>query len=70
MSTVSQPSKMPTNKLMTAVAIGPAVTEAWGAVMADIYPPLAGPEVSILVGALAAAAIGYLVKDRPNVVTA
>lgn len=67
MTTVSQPTLRPTNKLMTAVAIGPAVTEVWGAVMADLYPALAGPEMSILAGALAAAFFGYMVRDQANV---
>lgn len=66
MTLVNQPSKRPTNKLAVAVAIGPAATEAWGSVMADLYPPLAGPSVSMLAGALAALAIGYFVKDRAN----
>ena len=63
---VTQPSAMPTRKLAVAAAIGPAVTEAWGAVMAGIYPPLAGPEVSLLAGMMAALMLGYFVKDRAN----
>lgn len=67
MALVRQPGRLPTNKLSVAVLIGPAATEAWGAVMTTIYPPVAGPEVSMLAGALAALAIGYLVPDRANV---
>lgn len=63
---VNQPTKRPTNKLMISALVAPAVTEAWGAVMADIYTPLSGPEVSMLVGALAALAAGYFVRDRAN----
>ena len=63
---VKQTSALPTNKLSVAVLIGPAATEAWGAVMATIYHPLSGPEVSMLVGALAALAVGYMVPDRAN----
>ena len=66
MTTVYPTTRRPTNKLMTAVAIGPAVTEAWGAIMADLYPPLAGTEVSILAGSLAALLFGHFVNDRPN----
>jgi len=64
--TVDQPSKRPTNKLMVAAAIGPAAGEVWGAVMAGIYPPLAGPEMSFLVGAVVALIVGYFVRDRAN----
>jgi hypothetical protein len=67
MALVRQPSNLPTNKLSVAVMIGPAATEAWGAVMATIYPPLAGPEMSVLVGALAALVVGWFVPDRANV---
>ena len=67
MALVRQPSNFPTNKLSVAVLIGPAVTEAWGSVMATVYAPLSGPEVSMLAGALAALAIGYIVPDRANV---
>jgi hypothetical protein len=67
MALVKQPSRMPTNKLGVAVLIGPAATEAWGAVMTTLYAPLSGPEMSMLVGGLAALGIGYLVPDRANV---
>ncbi len=69
MPTVNQPSAMPTNKLAVATLVGPAATEAWGAVWEGIYPAVAGPEVSLLVGCLAALIVGYFVKDRPNVVS-
>ena len=62
-----QASALPTNKLAVAALIGPATTEAWGAVMATIYPPVAGPEVSLLVGALATLIVGWFVPDRANV---
>jgi len=65
----TQTSAFPTNKLSVAVIIGPAVTEAWGAVMAGVYAPLSGPEMSMLVGALVTLAVGYFVPDRPNVRT-
>lgn len=67
MALVRQPSALPTNKLSVAVMIGPAATEAWGAVMATVYPPIAGPEMSVLVGALAALVVGWFVPDRANV---
>jgi hypothetical protein len=63
---VDQPTARPTNKLAIAVLIGPAVTEIWGGVMAEIYPALAGASTSMLVGAIAALAVGYLVPDRAN----
>lgn len=62
-----QPSALPTNKLAVAALIGPASTEAWGAVMATIYPPLSGPEVSLLIGAVATLVVGWFVPDRANV---
>lgn len=64
---VNQPSALPTRKLTVAAMIAPAVTEAWGAFMTDVYPPVAGPEVSMLVGATAALLLGYFVRDRANV---
>lgn len=67
MALAKQPDRLPTNKLAVAALIGPAVTEAWGAVMATIYPPLSGPEVSLLVGAVATLIVGYFVPDRENV---
>ena len=67
MAKAAQTSSFPTNKLSVAVLIGPAVTEAWGAVMETIYQPLSGPEMSMLIGALVALAVGYFVPDRPNV---
>ena len=70
MTKVNQPTLRPTNKLAVAVMIGPAATEAWGAMMAGIYPPVAGPEVSMLVGAIVALAVGYFVRDQANVVVA
>lgn len=66
---VKQPGYAPTNKLMVAAAVGPAATEAWGAVVATVYPPLAGPEISYFVGLCAALVVGYFVRDRANVVT-
>ena len=64
---VNQPSKMPTNKLMVAAMVAPAVTEVWGIILADLYPQLAGPAVSGLAGAVAALVVGYYVRDRANV---
>lgn len=63
---VDQPTKRPTNKLMISALVAPAVTEAWGAIMADVYAPLAGAEVSMLVGSVAALVVGYFVRDRAN----
>ena len=58
---------LPTNKLAVAAMVGPAATEVWQAVMLDLYAPLAGSAMSALVGALAALAVGYFVRDRANV---
>lgn len=66
---VNQPSAMPTRKLMTGALVGPAAAEAWGNIMATVYPPVAGPEMSMLIGALAAVLVAYWVRDRANVVT-
>lgn len=63
----TQTSRLPTRKLTVGALIGPAVSEAWGAVMADAYPPMSGPEVSMLIGAIAAVAVAYWIKDAPNV---
>lgn len=62
-----QSSAMPTRKLTVGALIAPAASEAWGAIMATVYPPLSGPEVSLLIGALAGVAVAYWVKDRPNI---
>jgi hypothetical protein len=67
MTRVNQPSAMPTNKLMTGALIGPAVNEFWGRLMTEHYPPLSGPEVSMLVGTIAAVTVAYWVRDRANV---
>lgn len=67
MPLAKQEGYYPTNKLSVAVIIGPAVTEAWGSVMQTIYAPVAGPEMSMLVGALVTLLVGYFVPDRPNV---
>lgn len=67
MKSAKQPDWWPTNKLMVASAIAPAASEAWGRVMADLAPALAGPDVSILAGLLAALGVGWFVSDRPNV---
>ena len=67
MTLVNQPSSFPTNKLAVAVLIGPAATEAWGAVMETLYMPLSGEAMSMLMGGVAALVAGYFVKDRANV---
>jgi hypothetical protein len=67
MALVKQPSALPTNKLAVAALIGPAATEAWGAVMASVYPAVAGPEMSLLVGAVATLIVGWFIPDRANV---
>ncbi|MFC4672057.1 hypothetical protein ACFO5X_26145 [Seohaeicola nanhaiensis] len=64
---VDQPSSLPTNKLTVAALVGPAVTEAYGAVMQTIYVPLAGEAMSVFVGTFAAFAVGYFIRDRANV---
>lgn len=68
---VNQPDNWPTRKLMVAAAVGPAAVEAWPGLVAlvtpDLVPVLAGPGVSGLVGAFAALAVGYFVRDRANV---
>jgi len=61
-----QPSALPTRKLTVAAMVGPAATEAWAGIMAAVYPPLVGPEVSMLIGALVTVAAGYWVRDREN----
>lgn len=63
---VKQPSALPTRKLTVAAMLAPAASEAWGAVMQGVYPPVAGPEMSMLMGALVALAVGYFVRDRAN----
>ncbi len=67
MTTVNQPSARPTNKLMVAALAGPAASEVWRSVMTDLIPHLAGPEMCGLIGACAAFGVGYVVRDRPNV---
>lgn len=62
---VNQPTRRPTNKLKAAM-VGPVVTELWGNIMAGIYPPVAGPETSIMIGMLAAFGLAYMIRDRAN----
>lgn len=62
--TVNQPNWVPTNKLMVASLIGPAVTEVW-ANMAPVA--FSGPAVNALVGSAISFLVGYyLVRDRDN----
>lgn len=67
MGYADQASMLPTNKLAVAGLIGPAVTEAYGNVMLQVYEPLSGPSMAMLAGAAAAYAVGWFVPDRPNV---
>lgn len=67
MTKAVQASRLPTRKLSVGAMVGPVVTEVWGRVMVDVYPPLAGPQMAMLAGALAAIAVAYWVKDRANV---
>lgn len=64
MTTRNAPTAWPTRKLVTGAMVASAVNEAWGKVMPDLVPWLAGSEVSTLAGALAALAVGYFVRDR------
>ena len=66
MTLADQPSVFPTNKLAVAAMIGPAVTEAWGSVMADMYAPMSGPAVAMLAGAIASLLMAWFVPDRDN----
>lgn len=66
MAYARQTTYLPTNKLAIASLIGPAAVEAYQAVMLDIYPPLSGEAMSMLVGAFVALSVGYFVPDRPN----
>ena len=68
MALATQLNNFPTNKLAIAAMIGPAVTEAWGSVMAEMYAPMSGPAMAMLAGAIASLIIGWFVPDRPNVV--
>ena len=66
MKKAEQRSAMPTRKLMTGLPIMGAVSEVWGRVMADVFPPLAGSDTSMLAGMLVAAFVSYFVPDAPN----
>ena len=66
MTTVKQPSALPTRKLTSAIVITPLVAELWGNIMIEVYPAVAGPQTSMYVGLLVAALVGYMVKDRAN----
>ena len=61
MSIVTQPSAMPTNKLTVAVLIPLAVQE----VLPMLFPALAAtPNTTMLIGAVLALVVGWLVPDR------
>ncbi len=64
MALAKQKDSFPTNKLAVAALIGPATTEAWGAIFATVYAPISGPEVSLLAGAVATLVVGWFVPDR------
>lgn len=67
MTKVNQPSAWPTRKLGTGAVIGPVAAELWRNLMGQIYAPVAGPEMSMLIGTLAAIGVAYWVRDRANV---
>jgi len=70
MTLATQPSLRPTNKLTAAALIAPAVTEVWGALLpylCDTCEAFAGPDMSMLVGAFAALAVGWFIPDKANV---
>jgi len=70
MKLATQLSAFPTNKLLTGASVTGIVTAAWAEVAPNYLPALAGPAMSVLVGAAAGAVMGvvagYFVPDRVN----
>ena len=68
MATVKQPSWMPTNKLTVSMLAGAAmgfIEPVWS----HFIPMFADPRIFMLVQYGVAFAIGYMVKDHPNVIS-
>lgn len=75
MALAVQTSALPTNKLAVGALLASLAATKAGPLTAEIWPQLApaflaGPVATdvaqVLVGALAGVAVGWFVKDRPN----
>lgn len=66
MATVSQPTLNPTNKL-TAATVGSAVISVGGLILKNLYPVWYDPDVLLSVSPIVIFALGYIVRDHPNV---
>lgn len=64
--TVNQPSYAPTNKL-SAAAIAAALASGSGLVVRNLWPAWYDDELWATMTPLLVLALGYIVKDRPNV---
>ena len=66
MDTVSQPTINPTNKL-TAATVGSAVISVIGLSLKNLAPEWYDPDVLLSVTPIVIFALGYIVRDNPNV---
>jgi hypothetical protein len=66
MNTVKQPSAMPTNKL-TAAMLSASVAGVIKAFVVQSYPDFADPVIWEPLPYIVGLAVGYFVKDKPNV---
>ena len=66
MDTVSQPTINPTNKL-TAATVGSAAISVIGLALKNLAPEWYDPDVLLSVTPIVIFALGYIVRDNPNV---
>lgn len=66
MPTVNQPTINPTNKL-TAATVGAAIISLGGLALRNLAPSWYDPEVLLTMSPLVVFALGYVIKDKPNV---
>lgn len=69
MATVTQPSAMPTRKLTSAM-VSASVVAIIKAFVVHAYPQLSDPIIWEPLPLIVAFAVGYFVKDKPNVTVA
>lgn len=66
MGTVNQLSALPTNKL-TAATLGAAALSVSGLIVRNLAPEWYDADVWLSMTPLVVFALGYIVKDKPNV---
>lgn len=66
-NTVNQPSANPTNKL-TAAVVGAAAVSVSGLIVRNLFPEWYDAEVWSAMTPLIVFGLGWIIRDRPNIV--